>query len=120
VRERNKVDTVERGTEKHINGMWEFASRALSEGVRLGVITKGGGSPWQQRADLKAISQATAHRLREAKDARNELAHLYPPNSYRVLHDATHIVLSELDDYVTRVSDWAVQNGILPPLTRNP
>lgn len=113
-RKRNQVDTIERGTEKLINWMEELAGRALSEGVALDVVVKGTGSPWQRLTDLGVIAQSAADRLREAKDARNDLAHAYPLESYRALYDASNVVLALLDSYVTQVSDWAIRTGILP------
>lgn len=44
-RQRNQVDTIERGTEKLINWMEELAARALSEGLALDVVVKGYGRP---------------------------------------------------------------------------
>lgn len=119
-RERNKVDTIERGTEKLINWVEELAARALSEGLAAGVVVKGEGGPWQRLADLEVITRSSADRLREAKDTCDDLAHAYPPESYRALHDATKAVLDELDNYLTRVSAWAIQTGILPPSVQNP
>lgn len=118
-RERNKLDTAERGTEKLIQWMEELAFRALSEGVRLGVFTKTQGGPWERLAQLGVIHQTTVNRLREAKDARNDLAHAYPPESYRALLDAARTVLNELDAYTTAVSDWAAEKGILPASLRH-
>lgn len=115
-RERNKVDTLERGTEKLINWMWELASRSLGEGARLGV-TKAvkGTDPMQRLVDTGVISQAVCDRLSEAKATRNDLAHAYPPNNYHAIHDAANIVNQELDGFVTKLSTWAEANGIIPP-----
>ena len=114
-RERNKVSTVERQTEALINWMNELASRSLDEGLRIGAIEKGSGSPWRRLADLGVITQPSAERLHTAKDTRDELGHAYPPQSWRALHAAVNIVLGELDDYLARLHGWTVEHRILPP-----
>jgi len=117
-RERNKVAVIERETEQLVNWMEELGARGLDEALRLGVIARGKGSPWQRLAEIGVITQASSERLREAKDTRDELAHAYPPQSWSALRDAVDVTLGELDDYVVRLRDWAIQNRILPPLVR--
>lgn len=113
-RERNQVDTIERGTEKLVNWMDELAARALAERVRLGALAVGEGGAFAQLARLGVISRPTSERLREAKDVRDDLAHAYPPQSYAALHDATSVVISELDSFVACVTAWAVRERVLP------
>jgi uncharacterized protein YutE (UPF0331/DUF86 family) len=67
------------------------------------------------RYALGVISAATAARLRKANDIRNDLDHAYPPQSWHAVHDAANVVLAELDDFLRRFREWAVQSGILPP-----
>jgi hypothetical protein len=66
-------------------------------------------------ATLGVISSATATRLSEARQARNDLGHAYPPQMWRGLHAAVDVVLDELDDYLVSYREWAVRAGILPP-----
>jgi hypothetical protein len=113
-RERNKVSTIERQTEALVNWMNEMALRALDEGLRIGAVERGSGSPWQRLADLGVITPSSAERLRMARETRNELGHAYPPESWRALYVTVDIVLDELDGYVACLHDWAVQNRILP------
>lgn len=113
-RERNKVAVIERELDVLIAYLEELASRALAEGQRLGAVPMGSGSPWQRLAELEVISGAGATRLQNVKDMRNELAHAYPPTSWRALHRAVETLLSELDRYKVRVSDWLEESGILP------
>ncbi|MGH2970066.1 MAG: hypothetical protein ACRDK0_13530 [Solirubrobacteraceae bacterium] len=114
-RERNKVAVIEREVDVLINWLEELAARALEEGVRLGAVERTQGRPWEGLTSLGVISAATAARLREAKDTRNDLDHAYPPQSWHAVHDAASVVLGELDDYLRRFREWAVQSGILPP-----
>jgi uncharacterized protein with HEPN domain len=44
---------------------------------------------------------------------RNELAHAYPPVSWRALHQAVETLLEELDPYKVKLADWLQQRGIL-------
>ena len=44
---------------------------------------------------------------------RNELAHAYPPVSWRALHQAVEILLEDLDSYKVKVADWLVDQGVL-------
>ena len=37
---------------------------------------------------------------------RNELAHAYPPVSWRALHQAAETLLDELDSYKAKLADW--------------
>lgn len=114
--ERNKVAVVERELDLIANLLEELAARALNEARRLGAVDKGADGAWEQLAEAKVIPRSTAARLREAKDARNDLDHFYPPTSWIVVHDATAIVIAELDGYVTKVADWADDIGIRLPV----
>jgi len=113
-RERNKVAVIERELDVLIAQLEELAARALAEGQRLGTVPKGAGSPWQRLAELGVISDASATRLQDVKDMRNELAHAYPPTSWRALHRSVETLLAELDRYKVRVSDWLDESGIGP------
>jgi hypothetical protein len=110
--ERNKVAVIERELDLLTNLLEELAARSLDEGRRLGAVGKSSGGPWEQLADEKVMPRSMAERLREAKDARNDLDHFYPPTSWKVIHEATSTVLVELDRYVTKVADWAQGVGI--------
>jgi uncharacterized protein YutE (UPF0331/DUF86 family) len=110
--ERNKVAVVERELDLLTNLLEELAARALAEARRLGAVDGDGNHPWEQLASQKVIPRAQAIRLREAKDLRNELDHFYPPTSWRAVHHATKVVVSDLDSYVTRVVDWARGIGL--------
>jgi uncharacterized protein YutE (UPF0331/DUF86 family) len=112
-RERNKVAVIERELDVLIAYLEELASRGLAEGQRLGVIPKGEGHPLERLAELHVISGASATRLQNVKDMRNELAHAYPPLSWRALHQAVESLLAELDSYKVKVSDWLEERGIL-------
>ena len=114
--ERNKVAVVERELDLITNLLEELAARALSEARRRGAVDKATDGAWEQLAEAKVIPRSTAERLREAKDARNDLDHFYPPTSWIVVHDATAIVVAEIDGYVTKVADWANDIGIQLPL----
>ncbi|MGH2948640.1 MAG: hypothetical protein ACRDPC_20685 [Solirubrobacteraceae bacterium] len=113
-RERNRVAVIERQVDVLVNWLEELAARALDEGVRRGAVERTQGQPWERLTGLGVMSAATAARLREAKDTRNDLDHAYPPQSWRALHDAANVVVDELDDHLTRFRGWAVQSGILP------
>ena len=113
-RERNKVAVIERELDVLIVYLEELASRGLAEGQRLGALPKGPGRPWDRLAELRVISTAGATRLQNVKDMRNELAHAYPPVSWRALHQATEALLDELDSYKAKVADWLAEHGILP------
>lgn len=41
------------------------------------------------------ISESVATRLQNVKDMRNELAHAYPPVSWRALHQAVETLLQQ-------------------------
>jgi hypothetical protein len=114
-RERNRVSAIERQLEALVNWMDELASRMLDEGLRLGVLDKGRGTPWQRLVELGVIARSSAERLRAVKDTRDDLSHAYPPESWRALHAAANVVLAELDGYVARLRDWAVDSDIIPP-----
>lgn len=113
-RERNKVAVVERELDVLIGYLEELASRALAEAQRLGAVSKDPGHPWQRLAELGVIPGSGATRLQNVKDMRNELAHAYPPTSWRALHRAVETLLAELDRYRVRVSDWLEESGVLP------
>jgi hypothetical protein len=110
--ERNKVAVVERELDLLTNLLEELAARALAEGRRLGAAEGGAAHPWEQLASQKVIPRAQAIRLREAKDLRDELDHFYPPASWRAVHHATGVIVSDLDSYVTRVIEWAGEIGL--------
>ncbi|HZE06363.1 MAG TPA: HepT-like ribonuclease domain-containing protein [Solirubrobacteraceae bacterium] len=112
-RERNKVAVIERELDLLIAYLEELASRGLAEGQRLDVVPKGDGRPWDHLAELRVISAASAARLQSVKEMRNELAHAYPPTSWRALHQAVENLLAELDAYKVKVADWLDENGIL-------
>jgi uncharacterized protein YutE (UPF0331/DUF86 family) len=112
-RERNKVAVIERELDVLIGYLEELGSRGLSEGQRLGVVAKGSDRPFQRLADLGMISGATARRLLDVKDMRNQLAHAYPPASWRALHQAVEALLEELDSYKVKVAEWLRSAGIL-------
>jgi uncharacterized protein YutE (UPF0331/DUF86 family) len=112
-RERNKVAVIERELDVLIAYLEELASRGLAEGQRLGVVAKDAGGPLERLAELHVISRASATRLQNVKDMRNELAHAYPPASWRALHQAVESLLAELDRYKVKVSDWLEERGIL-------
>lgn len=113
-RERNKVAVIERELDVLIAYLEELASRGLSEGQRIGAIDSRTGRPWTALAELEVISGAAARRLENVKDMRNELAHAYPPASWRALHQAVETLLAELDSYVVKLTDWFDAEGILP------
>lgn len=111
-RERNKVAVIERELDVLIGYLEELGSRGLSEGQRLGVVAKGSDRPFERLADLGVISGATARRLLDVKDMRNQLAHAYPPASWRALHQAVEVLLEELDSYKVKVAEWLKASGI--------
>ncbi len=113
-RERNKVAVIERELDVLIVYMEELASRGLAEGQRLDALPKSPGRPWDRLAELGVISAAAATRLQNIKDMRNELAHAYPPVSWRALHSAAEALLDELDRYKAAVAEWLDGRGILP------
>ncbi len=112
-RERNKVAVVERESEVLLNWLHELAARALAEGQRLGVVEKAPGHPWERLAGLRVISHASATRLQEVKELRDDLAHAYPPAGWKALHEGVQTLLKELDRYVDRCALWLEQHGIL-------
>jgi uncharacterized protein YutE (UPF0331/DUF86 family) len=112
-RERNRVAVIERELDVLISYMEELASRGLTEARRVDPAARGDGSPWERLATLGVISGAAADRLENIKDMRNELAHAYPPVSWRALHRSTEALLDELDGYKAKVADWLVESGVL-------
>jgi hypothetical protein len=113
-RERNKVAVVEREYEVLLNWLNEFAARALAEGLRLGVVERAPGDPWERLAALGVISDRSAALLQEAMDMRDDLGHAYPPMAWRALREGILTLLSELDRYLDRVARWAAEESILP------
>lgn len=59
------------------------------------------------------ISKAAATRLQNVKEMRNELAHAYPPVSWRALHQAVETLLGELDSYKVKLADWLEERELL-------
>lgn len=113
-RERNKVAVIERELDVLIAYLEELASRGLAEVHRLDATARGAGSPWERLAELRVISKASATRLQNVKEMRNELAHAYPPVSWRALHRAAEALLAELDNYKVKVTDWLGEQQVLP------
>jgi uncharacterized protein YutE (UPF0331/DUF86 family) len=113
-RERNKVAVIERELDVLIAYLEELASGGLVEAQRIDPATRSAGSLWERLAELRVISKAAATRLQNIKDMRNELAHAYPPVSWRALHQAVETPLAELDSYKVKVADWLVESGALP------
>lgn len=112
-RERNKVAVIERELDVLIAYLDELASRGLAEAQRRNPSIGGNGTPWERLAELQVISAAAASRLQNVKEMRNELAHAYPPVSWRALHQAVEILLEDLDSYKVKVADWLVDQGVL-------
>jgi hypothetical protein len=112
-RERNKVAVIERELDVLIAYMEELASRGLAEGKRLGVVAAGDGHPFERLADLGVLTDAAAQRLQDVKDLRNQLAHAYPPGSWRALHRAVETLREELDGYSIKIGGWLKDVEIL-------
>lgn len=112
-RERNKVAVIERELDVLVAYLDELASRGLAEAQRSDAGLRGEGPAWERLADLHVISGASATRLQDVKEMRNELAHAYPPVSWRALHQAVELLLDELDDYKVKLADWLVEQGVL-------
>lgn len=112
-RERNKVAVIERELDILIAYMEELASRGLAEAQRLDPTVRSTASTWERLAELRVISKPAATRLQNVKDMRNELAHAYPPVSWRALHQAVETLLEELDPYKVKLADWLQQRGVL-------
>jgi len=112
-RERNKVAVIEREIDVLIAYMEELASRGLAEAQRLDPTARDTGSPSERLAELRVISKPVATRLQNVKDMRNELAHAYPPVSWRALHQAVETLLAELDPYKVKLADWLQEQGVL-------
>jgi hypothetical protein len=51
-------------------------------------------------------------------DMRDDLAHAYPPASWRSLHEGVNTLLRELDRYIDQVALWATGEGILSTTLR--
>jgi uncharacterized protein YutE (UPF0331/DUF86 family) len=113
-RERNKVAVIERELDVLIAYMEELATRGLAEVQRVDQRARSQGSPWERLVELRVISGATATRLQNVKDMRNELAHAYPPASWRALHRAVEVLLAELDGYKVKIADWLAGAGGMP------
>lgn len=111
--ERNKVAVIERELDVLIAYLEELASRGLAEVRRKDPSFPSDGHPWERLAELKVISQASATRLQNVKDMRNELAHAYPPASWRSLRQAVETLLDELDRYKVKVADCLTAQGVL-------
>lgn len=112
-RERNKVAVIERELDVLIAQLEELASRGLAEAQRLDPSGRRSGSSWETLAELGVISKAATTRLQNVKDMRNELAHAYPPVSWRALHQAVETLLGELDSYKVKLADWLEDRGVL-------
>lgn len=112
-RERNKIAVIERELDVLIAYMEELASRGLAEVQRLDPGLRRSGAPWETLAELGVLSEAAATRLQNVKDMRNELAHAYPPVSWRALHQAVETLLEELDPYKVKLVDWLQQGRVL-------
>lgn len=119
-RERNKVAVIERELDVLIAYLEELAARGLAEGQHIGAVPKDTGRPIERLVQLRVISRPTAERLQDVKDMRNQLAHVYPPASWRALHDAVDALLSELDGYTVRVADWLRSTEIVGKQTGSP
>jgi hypothetical protein len=116
--QRNKVAVIERELDLLTNLLEELAARVLSEARRLGALDKGSTGSWEQLAEAKVIPKSMAEKLRETKNTRNDLDHFYPPTSWKVVHEATQVVVASLDDYVVRIERWARSVGIYLPTKR--
>jgi uncharacterized protein YutE (UPF0331/DUF86 family) len=112
-RERNKVAVIERELDVLIAQIEELASRGLAEAQRRDPSVRRSGPPWETLAKLGVISRAATTRLQNAKDMRNELAHAYPPVSWRALAQAVETLLSELDSYEVKLANWLEERGVL-------
>jgi DnaJ-domain-containing protein 1 len=112
-RERNKVAVIERELDVLISYLEELASRGLAEVQRLDASSRGTGPPWERLAELRVIPKTAATRLQNVKDMRNELAHAYPPISWRALHQTTETLLADLDSYKVKVADWLEEREVL-------
>lgn len=113
--ERNKVAVVERELDLIVNLLDELAARSLDEARRLGAIGTASEPPLMELAKDGVIPTSLAKRLGEAKRARNQLDHFYPPTSWRVVHEATVVVIASMQDYTTRVADWMREIGAKLP-----
>jgi uncharacterized protein YutE (UPF0331/DUF86 family) len=115
VPERNRVTVVERLYEVLLNWLHELAARALAEGQRLGVVDKSPGRPWERLAALGVISHESAARLQKAMKLRDILAHAYPLDNWKTLHEGVLVLVDELDPYLISIERWVYEEEILPP-----
>jgi uncharacterized protein YutE (UPF0331/DUF86 family) len=115
VPERNRVTVIERLYEVLLNWLHELAARALAEGQRLGVVDKSPGRPWERLAALGVISHESAVRLQKAMKLRDILAHAYPLDNWKTLHEGVLVLVDELDPYLTSIERWVYEEEILPP-----
>jgi len=113
-RERNRVAVVERQYEVLLNWLHELAARGLAEALRLGLVDRAPGHPWERLAALGVISRGSAERLRDAKEMRDALAHDYPPANWRTLHEGVLVLVRELDRCLAGFERWAYAEEILP------
>jgi len=116
VPERNRVAVIERMYEVLLNWLHELAARALAEGQRLGVVDKSPGRPLERLAALGVISHESAARLQEAMKLRDILAHAYPLDNWKTLHEGVLVLVDELDPYLIRIERWVYEEEILPPV----
>jgi uncharacterized protein YutE (UPF0331/DUF86 family) len=115
VSERNRVTVIERLYEVLLNWLHELAARALAEGQRLGVVDKSPGRPWERLVALGVISHESATRLQEAMKLRDILAHAYPLDSGKTLHEGVLVLVEQLDPYLISIERWIYEEEILPP-----
>jgi uncharacterized protein YutE (UPF0331/DUF86 family) len=115
VSERNRVAVVEHMYEVLLNWLHELAARALAEGQRLGMVDKSPGRPWERLAAFGVISHESAARLQKAKELRDILAHAYPPDNWKTLHEGVLVLVDELDPYVASFELWVSEEEVLPP-----
>jgi uncharacterized protein YutE (UPF0331/DUF86 family) len=115
VPERNQVTVIERLYEVLLNWLHELAARALAEGQRLGVVDKSPGRPWERLAALGVISHESAVRLQEAMKLRDILAHAYPLDNWKTLHEGVLVLVNELDPYLVSIERFLYEEEILPP-----
>ncbi len=113
--ERNRVTVIERLYEVLLNWLHELAARALAEGQRLGMVDKSPGRPWERLAALGVISHESAVRLQKAMKLRDILAHAYPLDSWKTLHEGVLVLTDELDPYLVSIERWVYEEEILPP-----
>jgi uncharacterized protein YutE (UPF0331/DUF86 family) len=115
VPDRNRVTVIERLYEVLLNWLHELAARALAEGQRLGVVDKSPGQPWERLAALGVISHESAMRLQKAMKLRDILAHAYPLDSWKTLHEGVLVLVDEVDPYLISIERFLYEEEILPP-----